>query len=189
MAQGLRTFVELPSSSRRARGEGENLDHECVCSPGERWGQGSCREARSSGSAADGFPLSNVGLCPAPAAPQGGCEQASPPPLFHKSTQTIITTSLKPTQIPHPHALRSIPLSSQASPHTAQACKHILVPAPHTHTHFTVRNKHRPWRLWEGGEGLGVGTGVFPMAARTKGYLTLDRKIVYHLSIHPSIYD
>ena len=125
---------------------------------------------------------------PAPAAPQGGCEQASPPPLFHKSTQTIITTSLKPTQIPHPHALRSIPLSSQASPHTAQACKHILVPAPHTHTHFTVRNKHRPCRLWEGGEGLGVGAGVFPMAARTKGYLTLDRKIVYHLSIHPSIY-
>ena len=36
MAQGLRAFVELPSSSRRARGEGENLDHECVCSPGER---------------------------------------------------------------------------------------------------------------------------------------------------------
>ena len=167
-AQALRAFVELPSSSRRARGEGEIWIMNVFAVLGRGEGK-EAAEARSSGSAADGFPLSDLGLCPAPPTPQGGCEQASPPPPFHKPTQTIITTSLKPTQIPHPHALRSTALSSQASPHTAQACKHILVPTPHTHTHtrththFTVRNKHRPCRLWKAG---GRGRWCFPSGSQ-----------------------
>ena len=50
--------------------------------------------------------------------PHGSPREAvnSPPPLFHKSTQTIITTSLMPTQIPHPHALRPTPLGSAHRP-------------------------------------------------------------------------
>lgn len=132
--------------------------------------------------------------------PTWACAQPQPQQLpreaVNRPPHLLSFTSPHKPSLPHlssPHKyhihMPSDPYHSAHRPAPTQLRPASTYLSPlHTHTHFTVRNKHRPCGLWEGGEGLGVGAGVFPMAARTKGYLTLDRKIVYHLSIHPSIY-
>lgn len=63
---------------------------------GKALGQGGSREGEAEPTQSSG---SSVGsLCPSwacahrPEFPEGGSEQVSPPPLFHKSTQTLLTT-------------------------------------------------------------------------------------------------
>lgn len=97
-------------------------------------GRGEGKEAaeHGAGSAADGF------LCPTWAMPthQLPREAVNRPPtssLSQAHTNHHYHISQAHTNT-HPHALRSTALSSQASPHTAQTCKRILVPLTHTHT-------------------------------------------------------
>lgn len=113
------------------------------------WGKEAAERANTELGIFCGFPLSKLGLCSSPWIPRGRLWKVSPPPLFHKSTQTLITTH------------------SQAHTNTASTCPqthttHLPDQPPqgsflqaHTclHTHLIVLSKHRPWRWWgrEGG--------------------------------------
>lgn len=136
---------------------GWDLDHECVCGPGERWEQGSWGHRLGL--------LRMRSLCPTWACAQpclGGAVNRPPHTSslflahtnhhYHISQAHTNTTSTCPQ-------IHSTQLTGPAP--TAQTCKRILHPPhTHTHTHFTVRNKHRPCRLWEGRRESGA--GVFP---------------------------
>lgn len=124
----------------------------CVQFRGKVLGQGCGREAELTLSSVSSVDF----LCPSSAwvhphkFPEGGCEQVSPPPLLHKSTQTLITThsqahtNTTPT-CPRTHTTQLPGQPPHGSFLQACTCRHTLL---------IVQNKHRPWRWWERGRGL-----------------------------------
>lgn len=143
-----------------------------VCSSGERLGQGGSGEGRQTQSSdLLWIPFVQAGLMPIPSSPREAVNRPLHLLSFTSLHKPSLPHTLEPTQIPHPHPLRPTPLSSQASPHTAHSFKHKLAC---THTSLCWINTDSGGSV--GREGWVVFSWCFP--AKTKGYLTSDRKVI-----------
>lgn len=88
------------------------------------WGK-EAAERQSSGSSVDSL-CPSWAHAPLPEFPEGALNRSPHLLSFTSLHKLALPHTLKPTQIPHPHALRPTPLTSQASPHRAHSYKHIL---------------------------------------------------------------